>query len=236
MKKLKVKIFADGANLEAIKQLYKLPYVKGFTTNPTLMRKAGIESYEQFSKELLAEIKDLPVSLEVFADDAEAILYQARKIASWGKNVYVKIPVSTTQGVFLGGVIKTLSGEGIPLNITALMTADQVRATLGCLSKDTPSIISVFAGRIADTGRDPLETMISCRNLIKESGKNAELLWASPRELYNVIQADQMDCEIITVDKSILDKLSLLGKDLMEYSKETVQMFYKDAVASGFQI
>ncbi|HCI49025.1 MAG TPA: transaldolase [Holosporales bacterium] len=232
----KIKIFADGANLEDIKQLYKLPYIKGFTTNPTLMRKAGIKSYEQFSKELLSMVKDLPVSLEVFADDAESILYQAQKIASWGKNVYVKIPVSTTHGEFLGPVMKTLSGEGIPLNITALMTADQVKATLDCLSKDTPSIISVFAGRIADTGRDSLEIMIQCKNLIKESGKKAELLWASPRELYNVIQADQMGCDIITVDKSILDKLPLLGKDLLEYSKETVQMFYKDAMASAFQI
>lgn len=236
MKDLKVKIFADGANLEAIKQLYMLPYIKGFTTNPTLMRKAGIESYELFSKELLSFIKDLPVSLEVFADDPESILYQARKIASWGKNVYVKIPVSTTKGEFLGAVIKTLSEEGIPLNITALMTSDQVKSTLDCLSKDTPNIISVFAGRIADTGRDPLEIMLKCRDLIKESGKKAELLWASPRELYNVIQADQMGCEIITVDKSILDKLPLLGKDLLEYSKETVQMFYKDAMASAFQI
>lgn len=236
MKDFKIKIFADGANLEDIKRLYKLPYVKGFTTNPTLMRKAGIQSYESFSKELLSLIQDLPVSLEVFADDAESILYQARKIASWGKNVYVKIPVSTTDGKFLGEVIRTLSHENIPLNITALMTADQVEDVLDCLKADVPNIISVFAGRIADTGRDPLETMTKCHYLIKESGKQAELLWASPRELYNVIQAEQMGCEIITVDKGILDKLSLIGKDLLEYSQETVQMFYKDALASAFQI
>ncbi|MDC0349107.1 transaldolase [Alphaproteobacteria bacterium] len=236
MKDLKVKIFADGADISSIKELYELPYVKGFTTNPTLMRKAGITNYEEFSRELLSLITDLPVSLEVFADDADSILMQARSIASWGKNVYVKIPVSTTDGTFLGPVIKTLSEEKIPLNITALMTPEQVKSTLECLSSDVPNIISVFAGRVADTGRDPVSIMIKCRDLIKKSGKNAELLWASPRELYNIIQAAEIGCEIITVDKGILSKLKLLDKDLLEYSKETVQMFYKDAVASKFQI
>lgn len=236
MNNLTVKIFADGASLDAIRELRKNPFVKGFTTNPSLMRKAGVQDYEKFSKELLSIVTDLPVSLEVFADDEASILEQARKIASWGKNVYVKIPVSTTNGTFLGDVIRKLSQQGIPMNITALMTLDQVKDTLECLDPKVPNIISVFAGRIADTGRDPLETMIACRKAIVGSGKNAELLWASPRELYNVIQADQMGCEIITVDKSILDKLSLLGKDLMEYSRETVQMFYKDAMASAYQL
>lgn len=236
MANFKVKIFSDGADINSIKELSKINYIKGFTTNPTLMRKAGVTNYEEFSKEVLKAVPDLPVSFEVFADTKEEILVQAKRIASWGKNIFVKIPVSTTNGTFLGDVMKTLSEEGISLNVTALMTADQVKDVLANLSADVPHIISVFAGRIADTGRDPLETMKACKALVRAHGPKTELLWASPRELYNIVQADQMGCDIITVDKGILKKVDLIGKDLLEYSKETVQMFYKDATASSYTL
>lgn len=236
MVSLKTKIFADGADIASIKKLAGLEYVKGFTTNPTLMKKAGVTCYESFAKEVLGVVKHKPVSFEVFADDLEGMLQQGRVIASWGKDVYVKVPVSDTNGNFMGDLIQTLSDENVSLNVTAIMTVEQVEAVLEKLNAETPAIISVFAGRIADTGRDPMPVMTQSRDLIKKSGKNAELLWASPRELFNVIQADQMGCDIITVDNSILSKLNMIGKDLVEFSRETVQMFYEDAKASGFNI
>lgn len=233
---LKTKLFADGADIETIRKLSKNPNIKGFTTNPSLMRKSGIENYEEFSREVLKVIPNLPVSLEVFADEPDDIEKQAYEIASWGRNVYVKVPVLNTKGEFLGPLIGKLSDQGIALNITAVMTLEQVSQLLNCLSRDTPSIISVFAGRIADTGVDPFPLMKEALKLIKESGKNVELLWASPRELLNIIQADEMGCNIITATNDILNKLSLVGKDLNEYSIETVQMFYNDAQASGYKI
>lgn len=235
IKDLKVKIFADGADLLSIMKANKMPFIKGFTTNPSLMRKAGVSSYEDFSRELLQKINDKPVSLEVFADDERRIVKQAKKINSWGENVFVKIPVTNTNGDFMGGVLKELSSEGIPLNITAMMTSEQVYQVMNVTEQNCPLIFSVFAGRIADTGRDPVSCMKECLSIIS-SNSNAELLWASPRELYNIFQADEIGCHIITVGDSILDKIGLIGKNLDEYSLETVVTFFEDAKASGFEL
>lgn len=232
---LRIKIFADGADLKGILEMNKNPIVKGFTTNPTLMRKAGVTDYEGFARTLLQSIKDKPVSFEVFADDFGAMIDQGRVIASWGKNVNVKVPVSNTRGEFAGSVIRKLSGDGVVLNVTAIFTLDQVRAVAEALDPKTPAIVSVFAGRIADTGIDPMPHMRACKEILASRPK-AELLWASPRELLNIFQADEMGCEIITVQNDVIAKLSLVGKDLVEYSRETVQMFYKDATASAFSI
>ena len=232
---LKIKIFADGADIAGIRKLYTHPLVKGFTTNPTLMRKAGISDYEAFSREVLAAVPDRPVSLEVFADDFDEMIAQGRTIASWGKNANVKIPVTNTTGTFAENVIRTLSEAGVILNITAIMTVDQVRAITKCLNPNVPAIISVFAGRVADTGVDPIPHMIECREALKPFPK-AELLWASPRELLNIFQADEMGCHIITVTNDVLAKLSLVGKDLADYSLDTVKMFRTDAVAAGYTI
>jgi len=232
---LKIKIFADGADIAGIRKLYTHPLVKGFTTNPTLMRKAGISDYESFSREVLAAVPDRPVSLEVFADDFDEMIAQGRTIASWGKNANVKIPVTNTTGAFAEKVIRTLSEAGVVLNITAIMTVDQVRAITKCLNPNVPAIISVFAGRVADTGVDPIPHMIECREVLKPFPK-AELLWASPRELLNIFQADDMGCHIITVTNDVLAKLSLVGKDLADYSLDTVKMFRTDAVAAGYTI
>ena len=232
---LKIKIFADGADIEGIKKLYSNPLVKGFTTNPTLMRKAGISEYEEFSKKVLAAVPDRPVSLEVFADDFDEMIAQARAIASWGKNANVKIPVTNTTGAFAEKVIRTLAAEGVVLNITAIMTVAQVRDIAKCLNPKVPAIISVFAGRVADTGRDPIPHMIECRDALKHL-PTAELLWASPRELLNIFQANEMGCHIITVTNDVLAKLSLTGKDLTEYSLDTVKMFRNDAVSAGYTI
>ena len=235
IKDLKVKIFADGADLLSIMKANKMPFIKGFTTNPSLMRKAGVSSYEDFSRELLQKINDKPVSLEVFADDERRIVKQAKKINSWGENVFVKIPVTNTNGDFMGGVLKELSSEGIPLNITAMMTSEQVYQVMNVTEQNCPLIFSVFAGRIADTGRDPVSCMKECLSIIS-SNSNAELLWASPRELYNIFQANEIGCHIITVGDSILDKIGLIGKNLDEYSLETVVTFFEDAKASGFEL
>ena len=232
---LKIKLFADGADLAGMLEMYADPKIKGFTTNPTLMNKAGVADYEAFSRELLAKIPDRPVSLEVFADDLAEMERQARKIASWGDNVNVKIPVSTTTGESTAPIIKTLAAEGVVLNITAIFTHDQVREIGAALSADTPAIVSVFAGRVADTGLDPMPHMAECLNILADRPK-AELLWASPRELLNVFQADEVGCHIITATNDILKKLSLVGKDLTDYSRETVQMFRTDAVAAGYSI
>jgi transaldolase len=232
---LKIKIFADGADLAGIMEMYKNPLIKGFTTNPTLMRKAGIDNYEAFGRELLSRVTDRPVSLEVFADDFDEMERQALTIASWGKNVNVKIPITNTKGVFSGPLIRSLSSQGVVLNVTAIMTPAQVKAVAECLNPDVPAIISVFAGRVADTGRDPIPLMVTCQQALYERPK-AELLWASPRELLNIFQADAMGCDIITVTNDVLAKLKLVGKDLDEYSRETVDMFYRDAAASKFSI
>jgi len=235
IEQLKIKLFCDGADFDSILAMYKVPYIKGFTTNPTLMRKAGITDYETFGRKVLAAVPDRPVSLEVFADDLENMEIQAGKIATWGSNVNIKIPVTNTKGEFTGPLLKTLSKKGVVLNITALMTVDQVAQVAECLDPNTPSIISVFAGRIADTGVDPVPIMSECLAALKDHPK-AELLWASPRELLNVFQADEIGCHIITATPDVLAKLKLVGKDLTEYSLDTVKMFFSDASAAGFSI
>jgi len=234
-RKLKVKLFADGADIAGIKEMATNPEIKGFTTNPTLMRKAGITDYKAFALDVLKVVPDRPVSFEVFADDFPTMEKQALEIASWGKNVNVKIPVTNTKGEFCGALVKRLSEAGVQLNITAVMTFDQVQRITDQLAPQTPAIVSVFAGRIADTGRDPLPIMAESIRILKAKPK-AELIWASPRELLNIFQADQVGCNIITATNDILKKLSLVGKDLDKYSLETVEMFYKDATAAGFSI
>lgn len=234
--KLNIKLFADGANLEEMVALYKNPAIAGFTTNPTLMRKVGIVDYEAFARSVLVAIPDRPISFEVFADDLDGMLAQGRAIARWGKTVNVKIPVTNTTGVFTGPVIETLSSEGIALNITAIMTLAQVEQVGHCLKSGPPAIVSVFAGRIADTGVDPIPHMIACKKALKAACPTAALLWASPRELLNVFHAEEAGCDIITATGDILAKLALVGKDLVSYSLETVQMFHRDATLSGFQI
>jgi transaldolase len=234
-KDLKIKIFADGVDLKSIVEMQKNSLIAGFTTNPTLMRKAGITDYEGFARKLLGSITDRPVSFEVFADDFPTMISQGRVIASWGKNVNVKVPVMNTKGEFSGAVVRALVAEGVELNVTAVMSPAQVRAIAKLLDPTVPAIVSVFAGRIADTGIDPVPLMRECKEILA-SRPNAELLWASPRELLNIFQADEAGCHIITVSHELLAKLSLIGKDLDEYSLETVQMFHRDAAASGFEI
>ena len=230
-----VKIFADGADMDGILTLYKNPLIKGFTTNPTLMRKAGITEYETFARRLVAAVPDRPISFEVFADSFEEMIAQGRVIASWGSNVNVKIPVTTTKGVFTGPVVRTLASAGVIMNVTAIMTEQQVERVAECLAPNVPAIVSVFAGRVADTGRDPVPVMRACLKVLANRPK-AELLWASPRELLNIFQADEIGCHIITVSHDVLAKLSLVGKDLDDYSLETVKMFHRDATAAGFAI
>ncbi len=230
-----VKIFADGADIDGILTLYKNPLIKGFTTNPTLMRKAGIAEYETFARRLVAAVPDRPISFEVFADNFEEMIAQGRVIASWGSNVNVKIPVTTTKGVFTGPVVRTLASAGVIVNVTAIMTEQQVERVAECLAPNVPAIVSVFAGRVADTGRDPVPVMRTCLKVLANRPK-AELLWASPRELLNIFQADEIGCHIITVSHDVLAKLSLVGKDLDDYSLETVKMFHRDATAAGFAI
>lgn len=232
---LKVKLFADGADLAGMKEMAANRMIKGFTTNPTLMRKAGITDYKAFALQVLQVITDRPVSFEVFADDFSEMETQAFEIASWGKNVNVKIPVTNTRQEFSGPLIERLSRAGVQVNVTAVMTPDQVRRVTERLSPDTPAIVSVFAGRIADTGRDPVPLMAESVKILKAKPK-AELIWASPRELLNIFQADSIGCHIITATNDILKKLSLVGKDLDAYSLETVEMFYKDAQAAGYTI
>lgn len=233
--KLRVKIFADGADFDGIMKMYANPLIKGFTTNPTLMRKAGLTDYEAFGRKLLAAIPDRPVSLEVFADDFDEMERQAMAIASWGKNVNVKIPVTNTKREFAGPLIKKLSAAGVAVNVTAIFTLDQVRRVTECLDAGTPAIVSVFAGRVADTGIDPVPLMAEAVRILKSKPK-AELIWASPRELLNVFQADQIGCHIITVTNDIIAKLALVDKNQDDYSLETVQMFYRDASAAGYTI
>jgi transaldolase len=232
---LKIKIFADGADLQDLLRLAGNPVIKGFTTNPTLMRKAGITDYVAFARQVLDHVKDRPVSFEVFSDDLDEMIAQGREIASWGKNVNVKIPVTNTKGEFTGRVISALSGSGVVVNVTAVFTVEQVRKVAAALSRDTKSIVSVFAGRIADTGRDPVPVLRDCLAALKDRSQ-AELLWASTREFLNIFHANDAGCHIITVTNDQLAKLPLVGKDLDAYSLETVEMFRKDAVASAFDI
>jgi transaldolase len=232
---LKVKLFADGADLQGMMEMYADPLIKGFTTNPTLMRKAGVQNYEVFARQVIEAIPDRPISFEVFADEIDVMEEQALKIASWGKNVNVKIPVTNTKKQFTGPVIERLSKVGVSLNVTAVMSLDQVKQVTRCLAPETPAIISVFAGRIADTGIDPLPLMTAAVEIMRTK-PNSELIWASPRELLNIFQADQIGCHIITATNDILKKLVLIGKDLEQYSLETVEMFYRDAKAAGYDI
>ena len=235
VKRLKVKLFADGADLAGMKEMAANPMIKGFTTNPTLMRKAGIADYKAFALDVLKVIPDRPVSFEVFADDFKEMEAQAFEIASWGKNVNVKIPVTNTKREFCGPLVERLSRAGVQVNVTALMTVDQVKRVTERLAAETPAIISVFAGRIADTGLDPVPLMAEAVKVMRAKPR-AELIWASPRELLNIFQADSVGCHIITATNDILKKLSLVGKDLDAYSLETVEMFYKDAKAAGYTI
>lgn len=232
---LKTKIFADGADQQGMLAMYQKPWIKGFTTNPTLMRKAGISDYEAFAHEILQAIPNRPISFEVFSDDFDEMYQQALHIASWGENVYVKIPVSNTQGEPAYPLIKSLAKLQVKLNVTALMTLDQVFDVTESLADAPSSYISVFAGRIADTGRDPLPIMQKALEIMKPHPQ-LELIWASPREILNVFQADAIGCHIITVTNDILKKLDLIGKDLNEYSLETVQMFRDDALKAGFTL
>lgn len=232
---LKVKLFADGADLAGMKEMYANPMIKGFTTNPTLMRKAGVQDYKAFAHQVLEAIPDRPISFEVFADEFDEMERQALEIASWGKSVNVKIPVTNTRKQFTGPLIQRLSKAGVALNVTAVMSLEQVQSITDHLAPGTPAIISVFAGRIADTGRDPVPLMAEAVKIMRAKPK-AELIWASPRELLNIIQADSVGCHIITATNDILKKLSLAGKDLERYSLETVKMFYRDAKAAGYKI
>jgi len=232
---LTVKIFGDGADLDSMKALYRQPFIRGFTTNPTLMQKAGIRDYRGFARDVVGAIPDRPISFEVFSDDFAGMERQAREIATWGDNVYVKIPVTNTKRESAVPLVRRLSHEGVRLNVTALMTLDQVRDVVDALAGGAPSCVSVFAGRIADTGRDPLPLMISALDVIKRAPA-AELIWASPRELLNVFQADEIGCHIITVTADILKKLELVGYDLDEFSLDTVKMFHADATRAGFSL
>jgi transaldolase len=228
-----VKIFADGANTEAILELADHPHIAGFTTNPTLMRRSGVSDYEGFARKLLEHITDRPVSFEVFADEHSGMVRQARLIASWGDNVYVKIPVSDTRGNSTAAVVRELTDSGVHVNVTALMTLAQVEAVTSTLAGGPEAIISVFAGRVADTGIDPVPLMRSALATMAPYSE-LELLWASPREILNVRQADDLGVHIITVTPDLLKKLPLLGRDLDAFSLETVRMFHHDAMTAGY--
>ena len=232
---LNVKIFADGADKAGMLEMYAKPCVKGFTTNPTLMRKANVTDYRAFAKEILMVIRDRPISFEVFADGFVEMERQAMEIASWGDNVYVKIPITNTRREFSGDLVRRLARHGVKLNVTALMTLDQVRDISVCLAESLSSYVSVFAGRIADTGRDPTPIMAAAVELLRPYS-NLELVWASPRELLNIFQADAIGCHIITVTNDLLKKLDLVGKDLHEYSLETAKMFYDDGHKAGYTL
>lgn len=233
---LNVQIYADGADKAGILDLYAQPYIKGLTTNPTLMNQAGIKDYEAFSKDILQTVTEKPISLEVFTDDLTEMKRQALKISSWGSNVYTKIPITNSVGDSCVPLIKELSAEGVKLNVTALLTLKQVREVAAVLTPEVPSVVSVFAGRIADTGVDPIPMMQASAALLEEQPK-AELLWASVREVLNILQADACGCKIVTVPHSILSKASkMLGQDLTALSLDTVKMFAKDAAAAGYKL
>lgn len=232
---LKVKIFADGADLNDIARLAKLPHISGFTTNPTLMWKAGLTDYTEFAHRLLEIVPDRPISFEIFADDLPEMRRQAEVIASWGSNVFIKIPITDTTGQPTAKLVEMLSHEGVQLNVTALMLPRQVEEVVAAVSDGAPCYISVFAGRIADAGIDPLPIIRESLSIMR-AAPSAELIWASPREVYNVVQASDVGCHIITVTNEILAKLGTLGKDLAEFSLDTVRMFHRDAATAGFTL
>jgi transaldolase len=232
---LKVQIFADGADKAGMLEMYAKSYIKGLTTNPTLMKKVGITDYRAFCKDILTSIKDKPLSFEVFSDDFTEMERQAMEIASWGSNVYVKIPVTNTKKETCYALVKKLASQGVKVNVTALMTLAQTRDVVAALNPNVPSYVSIFAGRIADTGRDPVPLMAAAVEMLKVAPA-AELIWASPRELLNIFQADDIGCQVITVTNDLLKKLSLVGFDLDEYSLDTVRMFYDDAISAGFKL
>jgi transaldolase len=232
---LKVKIFADGADRDGMLELYRNPIIKGFTTNPTLMRNAGITDYEAFARDILKAIPNRPISLEVFSDDFAEMEQQASRIASWGESVYVKVPVTNTQGESSIPLIRILAKAGVKQNVTALMTVAQVRDVSAALAAGPAACISVFAGRVADTGRDPIPLMAAAVQILAMY-PHIELIWASPREILNIFHADQVGCHIITITHDLLKKLSLIGKDLDEYSLDTVKMFRNDAIKAGFRL
>ena len=233
---LTVKIFADGADKPGMLTLYANPLIKGLTTNPTLMKKAGVTDYEAFAKEILRSIKDKPISFEVFSDEFAEIRRQALKIAAWQRNVYVKIPITNTRGQSALALVRELAQEGVQLNVTAILTLDQVRGVADALNPAVPSVVSVFAGRIADTGRDPEPLMRACACLLQNQPK-AELLWASVREVLNIFQADACGCHIVTVPHDVLNKaLKMVGAELSLVSLDTVKMFAQDATAAGFSV
>lgn len=234
-RKLSIKVYSDGAVLETMLKDLNSGLVSGFTTNPSLMKKAGITSYIGFAKEVLKDIKEFPVSFEVFADDIETMEKEAEKIASLGENVYVKIPVTNSKGESTVDLMKRLAAKGVKINATAIFTLEQVREVVGALKAGTPGIVSVFAGRIADTGVDPVPIMKEALSICRQKD-GVELLWASPRETNNIYQADELGVDIITCTSDLIQKLSLNGKDLTEYSLETVQMFLKDSTSLGFKI
>jgi transaldolase len=235
LENLKVKLFADGANLESMLEMASKSYISGLTTNPTLMRKAGVTNYSMFAQQVLEHITQKPVSFEVFSDDISEMHTQARKISAWGENVFVKIPITNTKRESTTPLVRELSAEGIKVNVTAIMTKKQISEVALALNPRVKSFVSVFAGRIADTGLDPIDTIIAGLDLLRENA-NSEIIWASPREFLNIIQANDVGCQVITATQEILNKLFLLGYDLEEYSLETVQMFYNDALASNFHL
>jgi len=232
---LRISLYADGADVSDMIAARESGIVKGFTTNPTLMRKCGVTDYETFAREALQAVSGMPISFEVFADDFDEMERQARHIATWGEAVFVKIPITNTRGESAVPLIRRLSAAGVKLNITAILTLDQVGATVDALDPAVAAIISVFAGRIADTGRDPVPLMTEARAIARKKPKSM-LLWASPRELLNIFQADACGCDIITVTWDIIKKLSMVGKSLDELSLDTVKMFYNDAAAAGFRL
>jgi len=240
MKLSRIKIFADGASLPMLRELAENPIIAGFTTNPTLMRKAGVTDYREFARAALEIVGNRPISFEVFADDFREMERQARLIAGFGPNVYVKLPITNTRRDSALPLVRELSASGVKINVTALCTLEQVEQSAAALSGGAPSVVSVFAGRIADTGRDPMPLMAEavkiCKAASRGSGSPIELLWASPRELLNLVQAESVGCAIITVTSDLLLKLSLIGKDLEDFSLETVQMFHRDATAAGYEL
>jgi transaldolase len=232
---LRVKIFADGADRDGMLEMAEKPYISGLTTNPTLMRKAGIADYRAFALSVLEQITDKPISFEVFSDDFREMERQAQEIASWADNVYVKIPVTNTAGESSSRLIRRLAKAGVKQNVTALMTLAQVREVSDALGDEAASFVSVFAGRVADTGRDPIPLMTAAVEMLRPFPQQ-ELIWASPREVLNIVQADAIGCQVITVTNDLLKKLGTLGKDLADFSLDTVKMFYTDAVAAAFTL
>ena len=235
MDNLNIEIYADGADLNSFMELNSKNFVKGFTTNPSLMKKSGIQNYASFAKDLLSKIKDKPISFEVFADDFTSMRSQAKKINSWGRNVFVKIPITNTKGQSTSELVQSLNADNIACNVTAIFTIEQVQSIIDVVDDRTPVILSIFAGRIADSGIDPVPIIEKAVNLTKNK-KNIKILWASTRELFNIFQANKINCHIITVPNDILKKIDNIGKNQKSFSLETVVDFYNDANAAGYKI